>query len=364
MSAPFAYESDGGVLVCGDGPELFAYSGEDDSPMWKQFCEGLLVGVGVAQGSVYSLDDGGGFNTWNEKTGEKLLTVALGSPAIAMQVSDQGTAAALLTSGVAHIQQDGQFFTIPFQGGTALALTGDASRVVVGTGSGDLVLLDLASGVQLSTAKVGAAVVDIAWSPRGYWMVAAGPRLHMVAWDLAMLDPEAEPGTPLPDPLQGTLDLSAPPRSVAVNADGVVVACDNGAQTVLVYELHEKRCGTTIEYTRDIGQLDFGPDTSLGIGLEYADANRVDVVSGQTTRTAQGLGRGSEPWFPRVKADSHIMRGAIAALRAGGGPIATVRQVEGGGNTNWLMIGGIVAGLIVLCCGCLGIGGVVWRFVL
>ncbi|MBW2254014.1 MAG: hypothetical protein JRI25_05380, partial [Deltaproteobacteria bacterium] len=314
--APFAYESDGGVLVCGDGPELFAYSGEDDSPMWKQFCEGLLVGVGVAKGTVCSLDDGGGFNTWKEKTGEKVLSVALGSPAIALQVSDQGTAVALLSTGVAHIQENGEFSTIPFQGGTALACSGDASRVVVGMGSGDLALFDLASGTQLSTAQVGAPVADIAWSPRGYWMVAAGTQLHMVAWDLAMLDPEAEEGTPPPDPLQGTIEVPGTPHRVAVNVDGAVVACDDGAQKVLVFELHEKRCGTTIEYTRDIGDLDFGPDTSLGIGLEYADANRVDVVGGQMTRTAQGLGRGSEPWFPRINADSHIMRGAIAAMRA------------------------------------------------
>jgi len=235
---------------------------------------------------------------------------------------------------------------------------------VVGTGSGDLALFDLASGTQLFATRVGAPVANITWSPRGYWMVAAGSQLHMVAWDLGMPDPEAPEGTPPPNPHLGTIDVPGNPHDVAVNADGVVVACDDGAQKVLVYELHEKRCGTTIEYTRDVGQLAFGPDTSLGIGLEYADANRVDVVAGHLTRTAPGLGRGSEPWFPRVKADSHIMRGAIAAMRAGGGPIATVRQVDSGGGTNWLLIGGIVAGLIVLCCGCLGIGGVVYRFVL
>ena len=46
--APYAYESQGRVTVCGDGPELFVYSGANDAPMWKQFCDGILVGVGAA----------------------------------------------------------------------------------------------------------------------------------------------------------------------------------------------------------------------------------------------------------------------------------------------------------------------------
>lgn len=350
--APYDYAPGGEFYAAGDGPELFAYAGEDDSPLWKQFCEGILVGVGVTATEVYSLDDAGRLDIWNGRSGQKRLNVNLGAPCSRLTVSMMGTALAITARGVAHIQPDGQFSVIQIQGATAAAFSADATRACVGTSAGVLVLYDLASGAQLASTNVGDPVADLAFSPRGVWVAAAGKKLVLA---MAELHVPVEEGQPAKSPILGAVDVAGTPTRVTVNVDGTLAACDDGAQTVLVYELKDYHVGATIVYARDIGDIQFGPDAWLGIGLEYADCNRVDVITGKSERSKPGLGRGTDTWYPRVKADNVLMRGAMASMRAGGMPIATVRQVQRGGGANWMLIGGITAGIAFLCCGGLSI---------
>jgi len=360
--APFAYAADGEVYVCGDGPELFCYAGFDDTPRWKQFCDGMVVGVGASIEGVHSLDDQGGYALWDAQSGENRLKVAVGAPGIFLAVAPTGDALVLTDRGVTRISSDGTTWPISFSGATVAAWTPDGQRAVFGTPQGELVLFDMQAGVRVGAAVLGGPVVDVDWSGQGEWVVVVGNQVVFVAGEVVLTPPEE--GEPPPSPIRHTMQVQGTPTHVAANVDGVLVACDDGANTVSVYETNTYSSGGTIAYQRPVGDLDFGPGTMLGIGLEYADANRVEVLSGQTERTKPGLGKGNAPWFPRVQLDQYVLRGAVATKRAGGQAIANVRQVQKRGGKRTLIIVAIGVGLTFLCCGGVGIALAVWRFVL
>jgi hypothetical protein len=360
--APFAYAADGEVYACGDGPELFCYSGSDDTPLWKQFCDGLLVGVGASTEGVHSLDDHGNYALWDARSGDNRVKTALGGTGLHLAVCPTGDALALTDRGATRIGPDGTTWPLSMGGATVAAWTPDGQRAVFGTPQGELVLFDMQAGTKVGLVALGAPVVDVGWSGQGEWVVLAGNQLIFVAADV-VLPPPSEGAAP-PSPVRRTVPVQGTPGHVTANVDGVLVACDDGANNVLIYETNQYKCGGTIAYQRPLGDLDFGPGTLLGVGLEYADANRIEVLSGQTERSKPGLGKGNAPWFPRVQLDQYVLRGAVATKRAGGKPIANVRQVEKTGGNRTLLFVGIGVAVAVLCCGGLGTALAVWRFLL
>ncbi len=359
--APFAYSADGEFYVCGDGPELYCY-GSDDKPRWKQFLDGILAGVGASYGTVHALDDQGGYTLWDPITGQSRGKVDLGASCHRLEVTENGVAVVLTDRGAMIVGKDGQARPLSAPPATAAAFSMDGQRVALGTASGDLLLFDVATGSQIAGTQLGAAIADISRCGSSEWVVAAGKQLVFVAASV-QLQP-AQEGMPAPSPIRKQVPIEGTPTRVAANPDGVLVACDDGGQTVLVYETHQYRLGGTVVYQRELGDLMFGPATSLGIGLEYADANRVEVLSGATARSLPGLGKGSTPWFPRVKFDQYILRGAVATKRAGGMPIANVRQVESQSSGRTMLFVAIGIGSLLACCGISGTLFTIWRFVL
>lgn len=358
---PYAYAADGQYYALGDGPELFTYSGGEDNALWKQFCNGMLVGLGISPGSVHSLEDTGGYGVWHARTGDSILAVELGVACSALAVAPNGTAAVVTERGAALVGADGSVRPISVANASAVAFSGDGSRLVVGTSSGEIVLVDPNGGGVLAGTALGAPVADISWCGRE-WVVAAGNRLWFVAADVQLAPPA--PNQPAPSAVTRVVDVAGTPRSVTANSDGVLVACDDGQNNVLLYETHQYRLAGTVKFNRTLGDLQFGPATSLGIGLEYADANRLDVLAGTLTRSKAGLGKGNTPWYPRIELDQFILRGSVATKRAGGAPIANVQEVEQTGSSKTLLYVGIALFFGFMCCGGITSALAVWRFAL
>jgi len=358
---PYAYAADGQYYACGDGPELFTYSGGEDNALWKQFCNGMLVGLGMSPGAVHSLDDRGGYSVWDARSGESMLAADLGVECKVLAVSPTGMAAAATARGAILIGNDGSAHPIAVANATAVAFSGDGSRLAVGTASGELVLVDPSTAGVVAGTSLGVPVADISWCGRD-WVVAAGNRLWFVAAEVQPMP--AGPNQAAPSAVKKVVDVPGTPRSVAANSDGVIVVCDDGQNNILVYETHQYRLGGTIKFNRVLGDLQFGPATSLGIGLEFADGNRLDVLAGTLSRSKAGLGKGNTPWYPRVELDQFILRGSVAAKRAGGGPIANVQAVEQTTGSRTLLYVGIALFFGFLCCGGFTSALAVWKYAL
>lgn len=354
--APFAYDAAGSVYVCGDGPEVFVYSGANDAPMWKQLCDGILVGVGVVGQSVYTLDTDGRIDQWRSFDGNRQGVMTLECECRALAVHKTGNHVVVGVDQVLFPSTRGHR-TAQLPSPVAAAIDSLGARTAVGTSQGYLYLLDIASGSQVAAIDVGAPIAAVAWSPKGRWIVAAGRRVLVISGDLA-------PAVPLDggekSPILKAVEQPGTVRYVAASFDGALVACDDGGMRVIVYETHTWRQGASVEYQRDLGGLMFGPGSTLGIGLEFADANRLDVMTGSIKRTQPGLGRGGENWFQRIQVDQVGLRGAVAAARVDGQAIAEFHEFEGPTSNagRYLLFGGV--GCVVLGCVCSGVLGVAW----
>ncbi len=175
--------------------------------------------------------------------------------------------------------------------------------------------------------------------------------------------PPPKPGAPAAPPVappatQGpaAVELGGAVGAVACMADGALAAVKVGDDIVLLDMLHRKPIGA-VKLQRPVVGVAFGPGTWLGIGFENGDANRLDVVTGQLTKSEAHAGRTANRWFIKVECDPLKVRQAVALYRAGGDPIArTIAKGEsekkGRGCLFWVAITFLV---LFLCAGCSGV---------
>ena len=306
---PFAYQRDGAVYVSGDGPELLVFSGANDAPLWKQFCEGILAGVGATRDSVIAADVDGRVEWYRSFDGELLERVELDESLRGLDVAPGGMVVALGRNQLFFVQPSGLERAIPVPHCTAVRFGPGGASLGVGTADGVFYAIDPVSGAAWGTLEVGGAVRDVAWSEQGHWVVAAGSAIVEVSGDGTTEISRFDAGEPV-------LGVDLPPG-------GAIVAAALESQVIVLWELAERRSCGRITFQRDIGRIRFGPGTWLGAGFEDGDVNRIDLLTGNTTKCEAHVGRVANRWAIHSEIRPDMLRGAMAAVRAGGQPLAT-----------------------------------------
>jgi hypothetical protein len=352
--APIAYHRRGAVVIRGDGPELLVFSGSDDSPLWKQFCQGVLVAVGACDQSAVAVDSDGAIGWY------RLMD---GAPQEAAECADSLRAAAIDpasarvcavgTDQVHLVAPGGAPTAVPVPGACAAAYGQGGRSIGVGTESGTFYALDPASGGAWGSCSVGAPVAGVAWCGLGYWVVSTGTRLVSVAAD----------GSAVLQELPLAMD-PAPLGSVACSEDGVACAVKWGEHRVALIELQNKSVLGSLELAVPVGDVAFGPAYNVAAGAaDEPEYVRGDLNTGHLIRNKPHTGRGHRNWKVTPQIDSGRLRAAAVASRVGGQAIAT-RQIFGGGDDE--KKGGclrtvlIVLGVIVVCSGLLTCAGFLW----
>lgn len=348
--APFCYDDRGRAYFAADGPELYAYSGVDDSPLWKDFAQGILVGLAISGDQVFGVDTDGRLVQWRLFDGAVARVTEHGVSCRAIATDPHGACALLTDYGVRVVAANGSYVDVNVPEASCVGRDASGGRVLVGTLQGSVLWVDPSSGQVLGQLHVGGPVRSIAWSSQGTWVVGAGSTLCSVSAD------------GLEASVTGIVPVGGGIRDVSVSADGWLYAVIVDDTSVALFAVVGGEQLARVEYTRNVGQIAFGPDTWLGIALEYADTNRVELGTGRLTRNSPGLGRSSDPWRTDLKMDAARVRGALARSRAGGSPVAQQVERPKPGvyeekkRPAWL-IPAIVAGVISLVCGCSGCCG-------
>jgi WD40 repeat protein len=298
---PFGYGYDGALLVTSDGPELLVCAGPDEGPMWRRTLDATVVGVGVTDGAVVAVDAGGTLVVCDRDSGEVKSTLALERLATGLAAAPSGIVAVLGASSVnvVHAAGTGARREIDVADAATLALDAAGKRVAVGSADGTVRVFDAGSGKERGSSKVPAPAKGIAWSPRGYWIVASGSGLCRVSADGS--DTRG---------LVNTEDLVL--SSVAVSEDGSIVAVRVGDQKVGLFDLLDFKFQGVIQYPeRTVGQVSFGPGSWLGVGLDLGDGNKVDLLTGAVHRTDPHEGRVRNRWVliadPKTDAIAKVM---------------------------------------------------------
>jgi hypothetical protein len=348
--APFALSPDGVSLVCCDGPELLVYR-SDGTPLWKQFTDGILIGVAFVGPHVITLDSEGRLTRWRLADGTVFETMTVPGDVRGLAVDPTtGAAAALTPSGPILMVPGAPPRPVPAPGAAAVAFGPGGASLAVGTEGGQLTALELATGAAWGTLQLQGPIRAITWCALGSWLVGAGEALARVQGDAQALQ--------VLIPAQG-----GPVRAVTTTADGLAAAAQIGDDTVAVYELFSSKRLGEIVVRRRIGGVTFGAGTQLGIGLDDGDATVVDIVSGKQARTEPHPGRGRNTWRVENRVEGAGLRGAMAFHKAGEQPIARYvpppdPEDEGGGGGclgGCLGVLGLVLFLSLFCAGVVGL---------
>lgn len=334
----------GATLAVCDGPELLVYGG-DGSPRWKHFCDGILVGVRVTDAQVIVVDADGRLTRFRAADGQLLDAVALESGGVQdLDATSDSIALARTDSELLLVEG---ISSMGLNQGAASAARFGASRTQLGVGwaNGTFRAFDLAGG-EMGEQQLGAPVDAVAWSPRGAWIVAAGPQLSVISAD--------------GKEIQKVLALGSPTTALDADQTGVFAAGMVGHNQVFVADLHHgKLCGT-LDFKRELGGVFWGGVGQLAVGLDDGDATLIDVFTGRSVRTEPHPGRGRNTW----SYDDHLahddIRGAAAFSQAGGTPIARYEGYKAEGWKWWQIALMVMAVSTVICMGCTGCAGITW----
>lgn len=340
--APFALAADGGTIAAGDGPELLVWRG-DGVPAWKQFTDGILVGLAVTDGEVVAIDADGRLTRWRRTDGDPLGTIDTGCRPLDLKWIAGGTVGVLTPDGVVVLVPGQAPRVVSAPGATAFAFGPGGASVGIGSGSGTFTAIELASGAPWGSLQLPAAVGGIAWSALGTWVIGADRMLYRVRGD----------GTAIEAAITGA---DNPIDGLVCSVDGLVCAAQT-SDRVELYELHANKPIGEYLLRRRIGGLSFGPGFTLGIGLDDGDGNVVELASGASLRTEPHPGRARNTWRLENKVDVGAVRGAIARRQAGGEPIARYvpppSEDTGGSGClgGCLAVFGLVVVLSLFCAG-------------
>jgi hypothetical protein len=332
----------GGVVAIADGPELLVYQAIDGAPMWKHFCDGILVGVAIVGDRLVTLDTEGTLTWWRLADGQQEDSTDLGASVSHLVAAPDGAVGAITPNGIVMVS--GNTLSIPQVSAASFGPTG--ASIGVGTHSGAFSAIDPVSGAAWGTVELGAAVTGVAWSAQGHWIVTAANRIAVVSGD----------GTEVLASIAGPDSLG----QVTTSADGLLAGAIAGTQQIACFELHGHRAIGTIDLRHDIVGVAFGSAAMIGIGIDDGDISLINLFTGRVGRSEPHPGRGRNSWSVKVGVDQGAVRGAVVLNQAGGEPIAKYVPIpddESGCMRNCLIV---VAISTVMCMGCTGCSLLTW----
>ncbi len=348
-AAAFHYSADGTLLVLGDGPELYVFSGRTDTGIWKQMCDGIVIGVAAGDGRVSAVDTDGRLQVYRAIDGSRQADVRFDRPCHGLVVAGDGRLAMLVDEAVIVCSAMGEnAVTFPAPGVRSVAFGRDL--IAIGSDHGTVHVIDLKTGKPLGQLRADGPIAAVAFRAPDEWCVVVRSQLQVWSKDLKKMEASVEVG--------------GEARRIACSGDGALAAIALDRE-VRVFELYNTRAAATLGLDRDVNDVSFGPGHWLGLGLDDAEANRVEIVAGTLAKTEAFPGMTASKWPIRLERNEVALRTAVAHVRAGGKPIA--QQVDHGGVGGGGGCGKVVAVLALLtalamCCGGCGAFGYFYYF--
>jgi len=302
------------VYISLDGPEVLVYSGNDDGPLWKYFCEDVAIGVGVTNEEVYVLEATGRLVKMRLVNGELLDSEELSIYPTGLLISDDEYIAVIGNENLFVRPPGGEPMAVAISGVSALAFGPTGGSLGLGTDTGHFCAVDTATGGAWGSVELGGPITGVSWSAQQYWLVTTGHEVHTISGDGGQV--------------METMDIGVPINGIACSLDGSVVAVVTEETHIRVFEWLNKSQAGTIWFQREVQTIEFGPSSWLGIGHDDGDGNRVDLFTGQMTRTQAHEGRGQTAWPMQVEINSALLRGSSTSIRAGSAPLAVQVRSE------------------------------------
>ncbi len=281
MAPPFAYDADGALLVCGDGPEVIGYHGETEAPLFRFVHDAPVLSLQVGGGAVWLLDASARL-LWLSLDGALLGQVQLEPGARALAPVRNGRSLALYDALAVVLTRDGPGGRVLHPRLSAAALDASGSAVLVGDLDGKLARYQL-DGTRVTSLALGGPIASVATAP-GCFFAATGARVvrgdEQLKWAETFVTVSGEQVEQL-----ATQDSK---RLVAARMKGNKVMVLSAAREVLA-------SGSWLD--KQVGELSFGPLPWFGVGLDGGDGNKVNLITGMIHRTDTHPERTHHRWM-------------------------------------------------------------------
>jgi hypothetical protein len=130
-----AYDRDGRLLVAARGTELAVFSAADTKSRWRGSAAAEIVGLGVTEAEVVTLDASGGLVWWNAESGAKNDSLSVEGSARAMAVDLDGVVAVAFADSVKLIDPGDSPRTLSAADTEFVAWAPDGTRVALASQS-------------------------------------------------------------------------------------------------------------------------------------------------------------------------------------------------------------------------------------
>lgn len=300
--SPFAYGPSGRWLTTTSGREVFVCDGADEHTVHVIPLDADVAGVRNTGTSILALDADGTLHGLDPATGARAWALSLSGEGQALAATEAGRWAAVHGQRVTWgegAQRRGEV-AVP---GARLAAFDPSGRVLaVVTAEGAFHTVALPDGAPSPAQPLGHAATGLAYSHLGWWLVSTTRGVFRIP--VAGGEPQ----------LYLKWGGSEPPVGVTCSLDGRLCAFTTEAKAVVLFGVdRDTNLGAIVYLDRTPGELEFGPDAWLGIGLGLGDGNKIGLTGAGTCRTDPPPGRPINRWMVKLGFDPQEIIAARSA---------------------------------------------------
>jgi hypothetical protein len=305
--SPFAYGPSGRWLTTTHEREVFVCDGGDEHTVHVIELDHAVAGVRNTPSTILALDVEGTLYGLDPGTGERAWRLDVGSKGLALAATEAGRWAAVHAGGIAWGEGSQRRGELAIAGARFAAFDPSGRVLAVVTAEGGFCTVEL-GGKQSPTQALGFASTGLAFSRLGWWLVSTARGVFRIPF--AGGEPQ----------LFLKWGGDAPPVGVTCSLNGRVCAFTTEGKVVVLFGVeHDANLGAIVYLDREPGELEFGPEAWLGVGLGLGDGNKIDLLHGGAHRTDPPPGRTINRWMvklgfdPKEVAAEHDAKGGASA---------------------------------------------------
>ena len=307
---PFAFGPSGRWLTSTQGNEVFICDGGQEHTVHIVALDHEVIGVRNTIDAVLALDAAGTLYGIDPLSGRCVWRAAVGASQ-SLTAVESGRWVVVGPGGLSWGDGPQHVGTHELTGIRAAACDPSGATVAVVTERGEMSVLSLGSSAQLvgGPHALGFEGTGVAFSGLGWWLVSTTRGIFRVP---------TTGGTP---ELFLKWGGESPPAGVVCSTNGRLCAFRAGTEAVAIFGVEvDVNCGAIVYMDRQPGELEFGPDAWLGIGLGSGDGNKIDLLTGACHRTDPPADRPRNRWMLQVGVDPAEVAEVYGHAPAGASP--------------------------------------------
>lgn len=343
--APFAYGASGRWLTSTHEHEVFICDADDEHTVHVVPLDSTVAGVRNTPSLVLALDVGGTLYGLDPSTGERAWVLPIGPGARVLDATEAGRWVVVHDGGLSFGEGPQQHGHLSVPGARFARFDPSGQVLAVVDADGNFGTAPV-GGPLGSMAPLGFAPTGLAHSRLGWWLVSTTRGIFRV------------PATGGEPQLYLKWGGDSPPEGVVCSRNGRLCAFITEGNVVVLFGVeHDTNCGAIVYADRQVGELEFGPQAWLGVGIGLGDGNKIDLLRGACHRTDPPPDRPRNRWMLQLGFEPEEIAAVHGPADAVPSPASADPRTQWGGASAATGQAPPTAGMHLYAVGLLGVAG-------